>query len=113
MDEKQVILQAAETSRIVADMMQHYERENKRLWAAVLASIIAIVIMASCMIWAVMNAQRVANEAVLNALNTVAEMEVVTETTTTTTQSVEGDSATINNVDGEQYNDNAVNGGAE
>ena len=35
------------------------------------------------------------------------------ETGTTTTQTVDGDSATINNVDGEQYNDNAVNGGAE
>ena len=34
-------------------------------------------------------------------------------TTRTTTQDVEGDSATINNVDGQQYNDNAVNGGAE
>lgn len=34
-------------------------------------------------------------------------------TTTTTTQEVEGDSATINNVDGQQYNDNAINGGAE
>ena len=33
-----------------------------------------------------------------------------TTTTTTTEQTVEGDSAVINNVDGEQYNDNAVNG---
>lgn len=34
-------------------------------------------------------------------------------TTTETTQSVEGDSATINNGSYEQYNDNAVNGGGE
>lgn len=33
-----------------------------------------------------------------------------TTTTTTTEQTVEGDSAVINNVDGEQYNDSAVNG---
>lgn len=39
--------------------------------------------------------------------------ETTTATETTTTQTVDGDSATINNVDGEQYNDNAVNGGAE
>lgn len=39
--------------------------------------------------------------------------ETTTTTETTTTQTVDGDSATINNVDGEQYNDNAVNGGAE
>ena len=37
--------------------------------------------------------------------------ETTTTTETTTTQTVDGDSATINNVDGEQYNDNAVNGG--
>lgn len=37
---------------------------------------------------------------------------VTIETTTEeTTQSVEGDSAIINNSDFEQYNDNAVNGG--
>lgn len=38
---------------------------------------------------------------------------VIEETTTTdtTTQTIEGDTATINNVDGEQYNDNATNGG--
>lgn len=34
-----------------------------------------------------------------------------TATTETTTQTIEGDTATINNVDGEQYNDNATNGG--
>lgn len=34
--------------------------------------------------------------------------ETTTTTETTTTQTVDGDSATINNVDGEQYNDNAV-----
>lgn len=39
--------------------------------------------------------------------------ETTTTTETTTTQTVDGDSATINNVDGEQYNDNAVNGGVE
>lgn len=39
--------------------------------------------------------------------------ETTTTTETTTTQTVDGDSATINNVDGEQYNDNAVNGGAD
>ena len=39
-------------------------------------------------------------------------MEVVHEESTTT-QTVDGDSATINNVDGEQYNDNAQNGGGE
>ena len=50
----------------------------------------------------------------IEALNTVAEIGVTQETTTTTTtQTVDVDSATINNVDGEQYNDNAQNGGVE
>ena len=40
-----------------------------------------------------------------------AGLQIETTTTTTTTeQTVEGDSAVINNVDGEQYNDSAVNG---
>lgn len=41
-----------------------------------------------------------------------AGVQIERTTETTTTQTVEGDAATINNVDGEQYNDNAVNGGA-
>ena len=65
-----------------------------------------------CTISAVVNAQTIANDAVLQALKTVGEMEVVHEESTTT-QTVDGDSATINNVDGEQYNDNAQNGGGE
>lgn len=37
------------------------------------------------MVWAVTNAQRIANEAMLNALNSVAEIGMTEETTTTTT----------------------------
>lgn len=57
--------------------------------------------------------------ALLACLLTVAFLGVLASgiqietTTTTTTQEVEGESATINNVDGQQYNDNAANGGAE
>lgn len=108
--EKDAIAQAVETSRIMGDLMKHHERENKRLWCAVLALALAFAIMAGCMVWTVQNAQRVANEAMLNALNTVAEMEVTQEetTTTTTTQTVEGDNAEINNVEGNQYKDSAT-----
>ena len=96
----------------MADMVQAYDRQNKRLWVCLMALCAAFVIFAGCVAWAIQNAQNVANQAVLNALETVAEMEVTTETTTTTTtQTVEGDSATINNVDGEQYNDEATNNG--
>lgn len=106
--ETDVTKEAAKSSRIMSDMVQAYDRQNRRLWVAVLALAACLMITAGCMIWAVSNAQRLANEAVLNALETVAEMEVITETTT---QKVEGDSAIINNSDFEQYNDNAVNQG--
>lgn len=101
MDEKQVMEQSVETKAMMAEMLRQHDRENKRLWCAVMALCVAVMIMAGCMLWAVQNAQNVANEAMLNALNTVAEMEVTT--TETTTQTVEGDSATISN-----YNDSAV-----
>lgn len=104
--------EAAKSSRIMSDMVQAYDRQNRRLWVTVLALAACLMITAGCMIWAVSNAQRLANEAMLNALNSVAEIGVTQETTTTTTQTMEGDAATINNVDGEQYNDNAVNEGS-
>lgn len=64
--------------------------------------------MAGCMVWAVQNAQNVANEAMKEALATVSEIGVVEETTTTTTtQTVDGDNATINNGEWEQCNDSA------
>lgn len=79
-----VLEKATESARLMSDMVQAYDRQNRRLWVAVLALAASLVVTAGCMIWAVQNAQRVANEAVLNALETVAEMEVTSETTTTT-----------------------------
>lgn len=106
-----VLEKATESARLMSDMVQAYDRQNRRLWVAVLALAASVIIMAGCMVWAVQNAQKLANEAVWNALNQVAEIGVTQETTTTTTQSVEGDAATINNVEGEQYNDSAVDEG--
>lgn len=107
MDEKAEIERSVSVERMMAKVMQNHENENKRLWKVVIILIVTLAIMACCMIWCVVNIQSIANEAVINALNSVAEIGV-TETTTTA-QTVEGDSATINNVDGEQYNDNATN----
>lgn len=94
--------------RAAAEVAQKY----KLLVRAVIALAFGFFIMVGCCIWAVVNAQTIANDAVLQALKTVGEMEVVHEESTTT-QTVDGDSATINNVDGEQYNDDAQNGGGE
>lgn len=69
-----------------SEITQVYDRQNRRLWIAIMALAASMVIMAGCMIWAVTNAQQLANDAMWNALNTVAEMEVISETTTTTTE---------------------------
>ena len=71
----------AETARVVADMTAKQDRTMKvvlGLWVA------TVLIMAAAFMWTVSNIQRVANEAVLTALETVAELEVTSETTTTT-----------------------------
>lgn len=94
----------AKAVRAAQEMAQRY----KFLCRAVAALVVGFAIMTGCMVWAIVNAQQIANDAVMAALNTVAEMEVIHEETT---QTVEGDSATINNGSWEQYNDNAVNEG--
>lgn len=109
--DKETIKAQVEQARKIADALEKHERENKRLWIALLCCIAALMLMAGSAVYAVSHAQAIANEAMLNALNTVAEIGVTQETTTTTTQSIEGDSATINNVDGQQYNDSATNNG--
>lgn len=77
--------EAAQTGRIVADMVQAYERQNRRLWAAVIALALSVVVMAGCALWTVTNSQRIMNDAMYDALQAVAELEVVEETTTTST----------------------------
>lgn len=81
---------------------------EKTISIGIKALVILFAIMTFCMVWVSFNAQQIANEAVLRALETVSEMEVISETST---QTVEGDSAIINNADFEQYNDSSVNGG--
>lgn len=102
------IVEETTAIKAAAEVAQKY----RILCRAVIALAFGFFIMVGCCIWAVVNAQTIANDAVLQALKTVGEMEVVHEESTTT-QTVDGDSATINNVDGEQYNDDAQNGGGE
>ena len=112
MNEKDAVTGAAKESRLMADMVQAYDLQNKRLWVCLMALCAAFVIFAGCVVWAIQNAQSVANDAVLNALETVAEMEVTTETVTTTVEQdtgegygnnvyQSGESATYNESDGE------------
>lgn len=89
--EKDTIKQQVEQARIIADALERHEKENKRLWVALLCCIAALMLMAGSAVYAVSNAQRIANEAMLNALNSVAEIGVTQETNTTTVEQDTGE----------------------
>lgn len=84
---KNDMTEEAKAVRAAQDMAQKY----KLLCRAVAALVAGFIVMVGCMVWAVTNAQTIANEAVLKALETVAEMEVITETTAVTQDTGEGD----------------------
>lgn len=99
MNEEKNVTEEIKAIRIVSDMTQAYDRHLKRMWAAVISLAACVVVMACCMVWAVSNAQTIANEAVqnaivqsqktmndavLSALEAVAEIGVTQETMTTT-----------------------------
>lgn len=76
------------TSRIISNR----SKENLRIWIALLVSILVNLILVFSFLW----------------YESQWETTYTTETITTTEQSVEGDSAEINNVDGDMYKDNSV-----
>ena len=88
--------------RAAAEVAQKY----KLLVRAVIALAFGFFVMVGCCIWAVVNAQTIANNAMLDALMAVSEMEVTSTTTTTVTQDtgegtgnnvyLDGDSTTYN-----------------
>ena len=88
--------------RGAAEMAQKY----RILVRAVIALAFGFFIMVGCCIWAVVNAQTIANNAMLDALMAVSEMEVASTTTTSVTQDtgegtgnnvyLDGDSTTYN-----------------
>lgn len=98
--DKETIKAQVEQARKIADALEKHERENKRLWIALLCCIAALMLMAGSAVYAVSHAQAIANEAMLNALNTVAEIGVTQETTTTT------ETTTVNQDTGEGSGNN-------
>ena len=109
MDEREILERSVDVGRIMADVLKQHEKENKRLWATVLVLIVCIAVIAGSTIWVVLNMQNAFDTAMWNAL-----MQAGDVTVTETTQTVEGDSATINNGEWEQYYDQAANyGGVE
>lgn len=83
--EKDAVKQSVIVSRVLADTLERHDRENRRLWCLVIALCIVVACMAGAMVYVSTHAQDIANEAMLNALESVAEIEVSGETTTTTT----------------------------
>lgn len=115
-DEKKTLEHAVEVSRLMADVLEHHERENKRLWRALIVSLVCNVIIAACMLWTVQNFQTVANNAMEHALETVAEIGVTTDESTTTTTEVTQDTGEGNGNNVYQAGENSTYneaGGAE
>lgn len=102
---KSELTEEAKAVRVAQDMAQRY----RLLCGAVIALVIGFVVMAACMVYAVTNAQQIANEAVLEALYTVSEMEVTSETNTTVTQDTgEGNGNNIYQQENGTYNESGV-----
>ena len=123
-EEKDALGQASAAGRVMSEYLDHTIKENgglkktnNRLWIALVSVIALFSIVCGCLLYTVCTAQahvsraiaesqEVFNQALIEALNTVADMEVekeVVTTTTTTTQSAEGDSAVFNNVSGDLF----------
>lgn len=96
------IVEETTAIKAAAEVAQKY----RILCRAVIALAFGFFVMVGCCIWAVVNAQTIANEAVLDALMAVSEMEVTSTTTTSVTQDtgegtgnnvyLDGDSTTYN-----------------
>lgn len=84
--QKDKVIDEAVAIKKTAEMTQKYDVLSK----AVIVLVIGFIIMAGCMVWGVLNAQRLANEAVLNALQNVGDVEIVNETTTVEQDTGEG-----------------------
>lgn len=96
------IVEETTAIKAAAEVAQKY----RILCRAVIALAFGFFVMVGCCIWAVVNAQTIANNAMLDALMAVSEMEVTSTTTTTVTQDtgegtgnnvyLDGDSTTYN-----------------
>lgn len=113
-DEADSVKQAMLLARVSNDASEKADRQNKRLWIALAGSIIGNVILAIVMVCSVIymqaHAQEMLNKGLENALRAIAEFQIegTATTNTTTEQTVEGDNAEINNVDGDMYKDKAT-----
>ena len=106
------VKQAMLLARVANDASEKADRQNKRLWWAltgsILANLVLVIVMVCSMLYVQAYAQEMVDKGLENALKAIAEIQIEGSTTTTTEQTVEGDSAEINNVEGNMYRDNAT-----
>ena len=111
-DEADSVKQAMLLAKMLNNASEKADQQNKRLWIALAGSIIGNVILVIVMVCSVIymqsHAQEMLNKGLENALQAIAEIQIEGTATTTTEQTVEGDGAEINNVDGNMYKDNAT-----
>lgn len=95
-DEKDALDQSIALNRIVMTMLQHQKESNKRMFIALIISLLI-------------------NVCVVAGFLYYESLWKYETTTTTVTQEVEGEGSDINNVQGDQYMDNATHneGGAD
>lgn len=89
-DEDDALDQSIALNRIVMTLLQHQKDSNKRLFIALVISLLVNACTIAGFLWY------------------ESQWEYVTTETITTTQEVEGDSAEINNVEGNLYKDNST-----
>lgn len=82
--------QSLALNRIVMSLLQSQKESNKRLFIALVLSLLCNLFIVGGFLWY------------------ESQWEYTTTETITTTQEVEGDSAEINNVEGDLYKDNAT-----
>lgn len=96
--EKEMIKSAVGVSRVMADAMEKYDKQNKRLWTALIACIVALALMTGVVVYAILHGQEILTKSLENALSNIAEIGVTETTTTTTTVTQDTGEGTGNNV---------------
>lgn len=96
------------------DLKEATARANRLRVVSILAAVLASICLACCVyLGSVVHRQQGEINAIHRILDEGVVVEKKTTTETVTTQTIEGDTATINNGTFEQYNDSSTNNGGE
>lgn len=122
-EQEDALDQSIALNKITVMLLDERKKELRKIWMFFFAVCVAFVALFSVFAYTThkekqelltqLNNTRVDFMEYLDSLEYTMTDDYSVDSHTETTQTVEGDSATINNVDGDQYNDNAVhnNGG--